>query len=423
MSEIVKETNLESKGNKSEQPSNTFFEFMTVTIRYRWFLIWFVFIITLGFTVYALVAPRWYKATASILPAENSDLLSSLSGLSSLAKGFSASKGLAALTSRNSESDKYLAILKSQTITDDVIKKFDLRKEYDYENDYYEKVVNEWQSNSILEIQDEGNLTITVYDKNPQKAADIANYLVQRLNEINTVLGVTNAKANREFVEKRYQQSISDINNLETGMKRFQEKYGVIAVPEQLKATVESMSKIYVDLYKKEVEFNVLKQTYGENHPNTINSKIEMDELRKKIDQLNNGTDASQKEVKLLIPFKEAPELGNEYLKIYRNLEIQYKILEFIQPLYEQAKIEEVRNTPSVLVLDKASPADHKAKPKGTVFALLSFVSSLLVGFFLIFLIEFFKKMKTLDPERHNYIFSQLKSDLRKFRLIKKVNN
>ncbi len=423
MSEVTKGTNLESTENNSEKVSNAFYEFMTITIRHRWFLIWFVFVMTLGFTVYALLAPKWYRATASILPAENTDLLSSLSGLSSLAKGFSASKGLAALTSRNSESDKYLAILKSQTVTDDVIKKFDLRKEYDYENDYYEKVVKEWQSNSALEIQDEGNLTISIYDKNPQKAADIANYLVDKLNEINTALGVRNAKANRDFVEKRYLQSISDINNLETGMKKFQEKYGVIAVPEQLKATVESMSKIYVDLYKKEVEFNVLKQTYGSDHPMTANAKIEVSELQKKINQLNAGTDASQKEVKLLIPFKEAPELGNEYLKIYRNLEIQYKILEFIQPLYEQAKIEEVRNTPSVLVLDKAYPPDRKAKPKGTIYALVSFVSSLLVGFFLIFVNELFRKMKANDPERHNYIFSQLKADLRKLHLIKKVKN
>ncbi len=399
---------------------NTFFEFLTVTVRYRWFLIWFVLIITLGATAYALIAPKWYEATASVLPAEKTDLLSSISGLSNLAKGFSASRGLAALTGRNTETDKYVAILKSATITDDVIKKFDLRKEYDREDDYYDKVVKDWQSNFILEIQDEGNLTISVLDKSPQKATDIANYLVERLNEVSTVLGVTNAKANREFVEKRYFQSVNDITNLETDMKLFQQKYGVIAVPEQLEATVKSMSTIYAELYKKEVEFNVLKQTYGNDHPMTVNAKLGMDELKKKIDQLNSGTDASQKEVNLLIPFKKAPQLGNDYLKIYRNLEIQYKILEFIQPLYEQAKIEEVRNTPSVLVLDKASPPDRKAKPKGTIYALVSFVSSLLVGYFLVFMMEMFLKLKTTDPERHKYIFSLLKSDLSKFRLIKR---
>ena len=70
-------------------------------------------------------------------------------------------------------------------------------------------------------------------------------------------------------------------------MKKFQEKYGVIAVPEQLEATVKSMSSIYVDLYKKEVEFNVLQQTYGKNNPLTKSTGLEVEELRKKINLLN----------------------------------------------------------------------------------------------------------------------------------------
>jgi tyrosine-protein kinase Etk/Wzc len=405
-----------SDQNKSseEKVGNTFFEFLAVTVRYRKFLFWFVFIITIGATAYALLAPKWYKATASVLPAEKNDLLSTLSGISGLAKGFSASKGLAALTGGNPETEKYVAILKSATITDDVINKFELRKEYDKENDYYEKVVKEWQSNSDFEIQDEGNLTISVHDKDPQKAADIANYLINRLNEINTTLGVTNAKANREFIEKRYFQNVDDVNNLETNMKKFQEKYGVIAVPEQLEATVKSMSSIYVELYKREVEYNVQRQTYGSDHPMTANSRLEMNELKKKIDQLNSGTDPSQKDVKLLIPFKTAPTLGNEYLKIYRNLEIQYKILEFIQPLYEQARIEEVRNTPSVLVLDKAVPADRKAKPKGSLYALIALVCSVIIGFSIIFTKELLHKFKEAEPQKYHYLTDWIKSDFRR---------
>ncbi len=403
----------------NEKVGNTFFEFLVITVKYRWFLFWFVFVITAGATAYALLAPKWYKSTASVLPAEKNDLLSTLSGISSLAKGFSASKGLAALTGQNSETDRYMAILMSATVTDDIIKKFDLRKEYDLENDYYEKVVKEWQSNFELEIADEGNLTITVFDKDPKKAANIANYLVDRLNEINTKLSVSNAKSNREFVEKRYTQNVKDINDLEDSMRNFQQKYGVIAVPEQLEATVKSMSAIYADMYKKEIEFNVLKQTYGADHPVTSTAKIELNELQKKINALNAGTDASQKDVKLLIPFKQAPELGNEYLKIYRNLEIQYKILEFVQPLYEQAKVEEARNTPSVLVLDKAGPADRKAKPKGSIFAAVGLVSSLIVGLFIVFFLELFERLKVTEPEKYNYIFGWINFP-RKKKLINK---
>lgn len=407
---------MELKENaKKEAVGNSLLDFISVLVKYRWFVIWFVFFGTVGTTVYALLSPKWYSSTASVFIAEKTDVLSAISGLSSLAKGVGAAKGLAALTGGNDEADKFKAILKSGTVTLDVVKKFNLRKEYDYEDDYMYKVLKEWESNLEIEMQEEGNLTITVYSKEPQKAADMANYLVAKLNEVNTRLGVTNAKANRTFVEKRYNQSIEDITSLETAMKNFQQKHGVIAVPEQIEATVKSMSSIYVDLYKKEVEYNVVKQTYGDEHPMVSNTKIEMNELRKKIELLNSGKDASMQDVKLLIPFKEAPALGNEYLKIYRNLEIQYKILEFIQPLYEQAKVEEARNTPSVLVLDYAGPAERKSKPKYSLYLLLGFVVSMLFSLLIVTIIEGVHRLKLSDPERFEKVAGTIRSDLSKF--------
>jgi uncharacterized protein involved in exopolysaccharide biosynthesis len=390
---------------------STLFDVIEILVKYRKFLFLFVFLVTSAATLYAILSPKWYKSTSSVFPAERNDLLSSLSGLSSLAKGFAGGGGLAALTGSNTESDKYIAILKSGTMTNDVIKKFDLIKEYEREGDYYDKVVSDWEDNLELEVQDEGNLTITVYSKNPKKAADMSNYLVEKLNEINTNLSVTNAKANREFVEKRYLQNIGDINNLENAMRTFQEKYGVIAIPEQLEATVKSMSEIYVELYKKEVEFNVVKQTYGNDHPLTTSSEIEMVELRKKIDMLNKGTDASQRDVKLIIPFKQAPELGNEYLKIYRNLEIQYKILEFVQPLYEQAKVEEARNTPSVLVLDYAGPAERKSKPKVLLYLFLSFVISFSIALVVVMIWEGILNLRKIDQVRFDSLIKSVKKD------------
>lgn len=400
------------KNNQELKIGKTFVDFLVVLVKYRIFLIIFIAVITLGATVTALLLPKWYKSTVSVLPAERNDLLSTLTGLTSLTKSFGSSRaarGLSALTGGPTELDKYIAIVKSYTVTDEVIKKFKLREEYDMEDDYIEDVIKEWQKNLDLEIQEEGNLTITVYSKDRKKCAEIANYLVDRLNEINTQLSITNAQANREFIEKRYQQNLDDITQLETQMKEFQQKYGVIAIPEQLEATVKSLSEIYVQLYKTEVEYNVAKQNYGADHPIVKLAKANYEELKKKIDQLNQGTDNSQKDVKLLIPFKIAPKLGNEYLKIYRNLEIQYKILEFVQPLYEQAKVEEVRNTPSVLVLDKAVEPEKKAKPRIRIFFMIGLVASILVGIFIVFTKEMFNKLKLNDPETYEFLVGWLK--------------
>lgn len=400
---------------------NSFLEFLTVTIKYRWFLFWFVLVITTGTTVFALLSTKWYEASASVLPADNTDFLSAFSGLSSLAKNFTASKGLAALTG-NTDFDKFMAILKSSTMTDDVIKKFGLAKEYDMENTYYDKVVKMFLSNLELTIQDEGNLTISVYDQNPQKAADIVNYMIAKLNEINTNLSTENARSNKEFIEKRYLENVNEINSLETDMQNFQEKYGVIAVPQQLEATVKGMAAIYAELAQKEIEYNVLKRTYGDSNPLTANASITVQEIQNKIRSLNGGADNLQQGANPLIPIKTAPALANKYLKIYQNLQIQYKILEFVQPMYEQARVEEARQTPSVLVLDKAGVPDRKEKPKVSLYALIAFVISLLLGFFIVFLKEFKNKIQNVFPNKYLFITAFLKSDLARFGIGKKEN-
>ena len=404
----TKEPQSNNPGSGEYKVGHSFIEFLVVLVKYRWFLFLFIFIISAGATTYALLATKWYKASASVLPAEKTDFLGSFGGLSSLVKGFSPSKGLAALTGTN-ELDRYMAILKSGTMMDDVIKTFKLREEYEMEDSYYEKVVKAFIGNLEMDVEDEGNLVVSVYDQDPQKAADIANYMIARLNEMNTTLSVTNAKANREFIEKRYFENITYIDTLENAMKNFQIKYGVIAVPEQLEATVKAMSEIYARLAQQEVELSVMKRTLGEDSPLTLKAEISVEEMQKKIEMINAGQGLSEDGVNLLIPFKKAPGLGYQYFKIYKDLEIQYTILEFVQPMYEQAKVEEVRNTPSVLVLDYAGPAERKAKPKGSIYLVISFLGSLFVGLVIVFSLEGINKMKRISPDNYEYIRKSLK--------------
>lgn len=398
---------------------NNFYEFLSISIRYRWFLFFFVLIITVGATTYALLSPKWYKSTTSVLPAEKTDFLSAITGVSSLIKNFSPAKGLSALTGPT-ETDRYIAILKSATVIEDVIKTFNLRKIYELEDAYSEKLYKRFMANLEIEIQDEGHLTVSVYDKNPQRAAKIANYMISKLNEISTQLSSSNALANRMFIEKRYLQNRKDIELLEEQMTDFQKEHGVTAVPEQIEATLKSLSEVYVELYKKEIEQEVLANSFGKDHPLAIKSRIESEQINKKINELNSGKGDSQNGVNILIPMKLAPDLANRYLKIYQELKIQYSILEFVTPLYEQAKIEEVRNTPTVLVLDTATPADHKAKPKAMIFAAVSFAASFIFGFFIIFFIELIKKMKIVEPKKYEYIIGQLQQDLSKIGIINK---
>jgi uncharacterized protein involved in exopolysaccharide biosynthesis len=400
------EKSFENKTNENLVGS-AFLDFLFIIAKHRKFLSIFILVIVGGAILLAVLTPKEYKATASVLPAVQSDLLSSLSGISSLAKSFSPLRGLGGL-SGSDEIDKYFAILKSKNVQHRVIKEFNLRKVYDLEDKPLWKVEKALAGNLNFDLENEGNIIIEVYDESPERAAKMANFLVSILNEINTDLHVTNARSTREFIEKRYLQNLDDIAKLEAQMRLFQEKYGVIAVPEQIEATVKSLAELNVDLAREEVALNVLRKTLSKDNPALLTKEIEYKEINDKINKFGSGNLITEYP-KVLIPLNVAPGLVNKYLNIYKNLEIQYTIAEFITPVYEQAKIEEVRSTPSVLILDEAYPPERKARPKISLYALIGFVVSLVLGLFIVFSLELLKKLQQINPQKYSYFIKSFR--------------
>ena len=292
-----------------------------------------------------------------------------------------------------------------------VIDKFDLTKVYDITSYPHEKTMKALLSNVDLEIADEGNLEISVYDKDPHRATAMANYFVEVLNEINAQLHVQNAKGNREFIEQRYNKNLDDLRQSEDALKTFQLKHGVIALPEQTEASVKAGAEIYGRLAAKEIELTVLKRTLSESHPSVAEKQIEIDAIRSKLREMSIGSKTAEDEMKIFVPFRQAPALAAEYIRLYRDVEIQYKILQFITPLYEQAKVEEKRSTPSVVTLDYATVPERKAKPKVSLYALLALVISTLISLMVVFTGEALRRIKSLDPDRYHNLVATIRSD------------
>ena len=59
----------------------------------------------------------------------------------------------------------------------------------------------------------------------------------------------------------------------------------------------------------------------------------------------------------------ESPELQMELERLMREVEIQTQVYITLQQQYELARIEEVKETPSVIILDGGKPAVKKDKP------------------------------------------------------------
>ncbi|MDZ7266235.1 MAG: Wzz/FepE/Etk N-terminal domain-containing protein [candidate division KSB1 bacterium] len=355
------------------QPKQSYlFDHLYVLFKRRKVIVLSILLTGVLTTGIVLLMPNWYAATASVLPPKRpGGLLSMLEGSASTL--FKNLAGLGVRLGGSSDAYSYIAILESRSAMERVVQKFDLVRVYKSRKNSVEEAIRTLRENVEFNIATEGNITITVYDKSPQRAADMANYFVKLLNEISRELGTTEARNNREFIEKRYRQNVEDLRRAEDSLKAFQQKYGIYALPQQTESAIKAAAELKSAQVQKQMEFDIARRMFGAENPRTQALQLELMELNRRLSEIKYGTDDwfQQSSLNFFVPFKDVPELGTEYLRRFREFEIQNRLMEFLLPLYEQAKIDENKDTPVVLVLDHAVPPERKSRPHRTLIILI----------------------------------------------------
>jgi tyrosine-protein kinase Etk/Wzc len=344
-----------------------FLDYLSVLVRWRRFIIINVLCVTLLAVIVSFIMPKWYRATASVLPPKEPDMFGSLGAASSVLRGLSGTKALRGL-GQNEGAYNYFAILKSRTAMEAVVRHFALIDVYDVPDTSMEKAVKALTENTSFETGDDDNITIQVLDKEPQRAADMANYFVDLLNEISIKLGTQEARSNREFIEKRLEKAKSDLRHAEDTLRGYQEKSGMIIAIDPTSPTVSGIAELYGMKAKKEIELAILKRTVSSDNMLARRTEIELAELNKKVSTF--------------------PGIGMGSLRLYRELAIQQKIIEFLLPMYEQAKVDEQKDVPVLLVLDKAVAPERKVKPQRMLIVFLAATLSVFACVLLAFLLH-----------------------------------
>lgn len=398
----------------------TLLDLIEIVSKRRRFLVWFVLTVSVGAVVVALLTPKQYKAIAVVVPAEKPEYMNLLSGVSGLLGSSSALSRLAPGIGGPTELERYTGIITSETALMRVITQFNLTNVYEITKYPREKTMKELLSNLALEATWEGNLRIEVFDEDPQRAVEMANFFITVLNDINTDLHIQNAKGSRGFIEERYKQNLVDIDAAQDSLRAFQEKYRVLALPEQLEASIKAGAEIYATMYQAEIELDIARRTLGADHPSVEAREIQVGEMKRKWRELNQGTGTNKTEMNVIVPFSKAPQLGADYIRRYREVEIQYRILQFLAPLYEQAKVEENRNIPTVVVLDYPSMPERKARPKISLYGLLGLVVSAIVGLFVVFMMEAVDRLRVAHPAKIEGLIEAVRKDWFGLRLRRK---
>ena len=222
---------------------------------------------------------------------------------------------------------------------------------------------------------------IEVRASSPELAANITNYIVELL--INKIIELRTQKSrnNRIFLENRIAEIRTNLTASEDSLMVFQKKSGIIYPEEQFKGIVTAYSELETNLITKQIQKAIMEELKGKDSPSAQSLELEVTKFENKLREMRLKGDTEG-----IIPsLKTLPENATDYVRYYREVEINNAILQFITPLYEQAKIEEKKDIPSLQVIDYAVPPAKKSFPPRTIFTLLiTFVIFLITFIFIL---------------------------------------
>ena len=394
-------------------------DFVFILIKWKKLIIANFLMITLMVAIYSLVMPKTYHAVSTILPPGEESLGMGLSGLLSGTPFSEFGFGAA-----SEKTFHLLAILNSRTIMESAAFKYDLIERYKAKN--LEEAVKRLRENVSSEINEDGTISVganvsTEYfstdsteDEARYLASDIANFFISELDRINKEKQAFQAKQNRIFIEKRYLKNLEDLETCENSLKSFQEGYGIIVVEDQAKAMWGTVAEINAQIISKEIEIEMMNINLGKGNVETRSAVREKEVLEKQLSALISGKQGKTNVDKnsLFPPMDSLPNLTLQYTRLYRNVLLQEKILEFLLPQYEQSKLQEAKDTPTVQVLDAAVPPIKRIKPKRSLFVLGWGMLSIVFLSVIVVLIENFNMVyneKSEKSEKLRFLLQELK--------------
>lgn len=367
----------------SEKKEYTLIDYIEVVVKNKKNIIITTSIFALiGIILFFFIIDPIYFSSGTIKSAGSDMSLSGLIGSSGLPDLGDLSE-IAGSSSIAKELAYYESIILSRRCLEETIIKYNLMEENDYK--FMQDAVKDFRENIIDLKKDKvaGLLEIGVYNKNPQTAKEITDFLIFQLNKINTELNIQNAKNNRKFIEERYDITKNELKNVEDSLESFQDRFG-IAPDIQVQASIKAEVELEAEIKSEEIKLELLKKILSPDQPEVKTQQDKVEILKKQLNSIQTE------------PFEESnlnaqgsPKIVLEYLRYRRNVEIQNKILTTLIPLLEKAKIDENRETPTILILDNPVIPERKAKPKRiTSVLIISFLAFTFSSLFFIFKIK-----------------------------------
>jgi tyrosine-protein kinase Etk/Wzc len=349
-------------------------------------------------------SPNKYQAMARLMPPQqnltlSAQLLDSLGG--STIPGKSPASGLgsmaAGLLGLRVPGELFVSIMDGETISDRIIARFHLQKVF--REKYPEDARKKLQKMVELGSSREGIITIKITDKDPQRAAAIANAYITELEKLLQEIAVTEAQAHLAFLEKEHAQANVNLTKAEEALRSFSEKNSVVQIDTQTKGMLEYIANLRAVIDTKEVQVKVLRQQAAPTNYDVIRLETELKGLREKLRAAETKWDQDCIG-DVCLNTSRVPALGLEYLRLYRDLKFREGVYQLYTKMVEIARLDVVKDVATIQVIDHAKPP-MKRSNKRAIPALLGGIATFLLMTLVILGREHLHELKKDEDTAH----------------------
>ena len=298
-----------------------------------------------------LIAPTYIAATR-VLPPQSQQSAAAL--LASQFSALAAISGASGASVKN-PADVYIALVKSRSVADRLIQRFDLMRLY--EEKFREDARKKLAKATEVRAGKEGMLTIEFEAEDPALSAAIANAYVDELQKLSGQLAITEAQQRRRFFEQ--QLSLSNAN-----LKRAEAALGEVGAGEDLiksapQVVVDSIARLKAQGTAQQIKLATMRGYLTETSPELQLAQRELDSLRSQISA------AEQRQ-----PAKGGAR--GDYLNRYRDFKYAEALFELVARQFEAARLDEAREGAVIQVVDTAVPPERKTAPHRALIAVLT---------------------------------------------------
>jgi uncharacterized protein involved in exopolysaccharide biosynthesis len=341
--------------------------------------------------IVSLLLPRMYTATSTILPPQQSQsaLTAMLGQLSTVAGLNESDLGL------KNPADLFIAMLNSRTIADRLISRFDLRKVYWVKR--YQDARKKLESRSYIIAEREGLISVSVADRDPQRAADLANGYVEELHAMNSYLAVSEAAQRRIFYQQKLDAEREELALSELALKKAQEKSGLLQPDAQARAIIQSAADMRAQVALHEVQVQAMRTYATPGNPDLRRAEEELAGLRAELAKLERNTgEIGNGNTEL--PTRQLPQAELEYIRRARDLKYHEALYDFLSKQLEAARLDEAKDAVVVQVVDRAVVPERKSSPHRILIVLMTAIAAFIVSCVGVLLAEIVRR-KQQDPQ------------------------